>query len=51
MVDRAAAPPGTGRVLPTAGERSVAEAGLTWTRPDCLAGDAQLDAYDRMRRL
>ncbi|MEU1913476.1 GNAT family N-acetyltransferase [Streptomyces massasporeus] len=45
MVDRAAAAPGTGRALLTAAERRVAEAGRTWMRLDCLAGNAQLNAY------
>ncbi|MEV5102279.1 GNAT family N-acetyltransferase [Streptomyces massasporeus] len=45
MVDRAAAAPGTGRVLLAAAERRVAEAGRTWMRLDCLAGNAQLNAY------
>lgn len=45
MVDRSAAAPGTGRVLLAAAERRVAEAGRTWMRLDCLAGNAQLNAY------
>ncbi|MBX9365541.1 GNAT family N-acetyltransferase [Streptomyces sp. WAC04114] len=45
MVDRAAAAPGTGRVLLAAAERRVAEAGRAWMRLDCLAGNVQLNAY------
>ncbi|MEU6685060.1 GNAT family N-acetyltransferase [Streptomyces sp. NPDC046832] len=45
MVDRAAAAPGTGRLLLSAAERRVAEAGRTRVRLDCLAGNAQLNAY------
>ncbi len=47
MVDRSSAPPGTGRRLLEAAERRVAEAGRTWVRLDCLAGNAQLNAYYR----
>ncbi|MER7403436.1 GNAT family N-acetyltransferase [Streptomyces sp. NPDC000070] len=47
MVDRHAAAPGTGRRLLEAAERRVAEAGRTWVRLDCLAGNAQLNAYYR----
>ncbi|MFJ7338352.1 GNAT family N-acetyltransferase [Streptomyces sp. NPDC101110] len=45
MVDRTAAAPGTGRLLLTAAERRVAEAGRTRVRLDCLAGNAPLNAY------
>jgi ribosomal protein S18 acetylase RimI-like enzyme len=45
MVDRYAAAPGTGRLLLQAAERRVAEAGRTRVRLDCLAGNAQLNAY------
>ncbi|GAA2234492.1 MULTISPECIES: GNAT family N-acetyltransferase [Streptomyces] len=45
MVDRAAAAPGTGRLLLSAAERRVAEAGRTRVRLDCLAGNAPLNAY------
>ncbi|MDG9712227.1 GNAT family N-acetyltransferase [Streptomyces sp. DH10] len=45
MVDRSAAAPGTGRRLLEAAERRVAEAGRTRVRLDCLAGNAQLNAY------
>ncbi|MFI6855625.1 GNAT family N-acetyltransferase [Streptomyces sp. NPDC050416] len=47
MVDRGTAPPGTGRRLLEAAERRVAEAGRTRVRLDCLAGNAQLNAYYR----
>lgn len=45
MVDRATAPPGTGRTLLRAAERRVAETGRTFVRLDCLAGNARLHAY------
>lgn len=45
MVDRTAAAPGTGRLLLTAAEHRVAEAGRTSVRLDCLATNAQLNAY------
>ncbi|MFE1247179.1 GNAT family N-acetyltransferase [Streptomyces sp. NPDC058735] len=45
MVDRAAATPGTGRLLLEAAERRVAEAGRGRVRLDCLAGNARLNAY------
>ncbi|MFF7357008.1 GNAT family N-acetyltransferase [Streptomyces filipinensis] len=45
MVDRAAAPPGTGRRLLRAAERRVAETGRGLTRLDCLAGNERLTAY------
>ncbi|MFF0304801.1 GNAT family N-acetyltransferase [Streptomyces sp. NPDC004562] len=45
MVDRAAAPPGTGRTLLRAAERRVAETGRAFVRLDCLAGNARLHAY------
>lgn len=45
MVDRAGAPPGTGRLLLRAAERRVAEAGRSLVRLDCLAGNARLNAY------
>jgi ribosomal protein S18 acetylase RimI-like enzyme len=47
MVDRSAAAPGTGLRLLRAAERRVAEAGRTCVRLDCLAGNAQLNAYYR----
>ncbi|MBY8881296.1 GNAT family N-acetyltransferase [Actinacidiphila acidipaludis] len=47
MVDRGAAAPGTGRLLLTAAERRVAEAGRTRVRLDCLAGNERLNAYYR----
>ncbi|MER6030027.1 GNAT family N-acetyltransferase [Streptomyces sp. NPDC001851] len=45
MVDHAAAPPGTGRLLLRAAERRVAEVGRILTRLDCLAGNDRLTAY------
>ncbi|MBO0918195.1 GNAT family N-acetyltransferase [Streptomyces laculatispora] len=45
MVDRAGAPPGTGRLLLHAAERRVAAAGREFVRLDCLAGNARLNAY------
>ncbi|MCC3776807.1 GNAT family N-acetyltransferase [Streptomyces sp. UNOB3_S3] len=45
MVDRSTAAPGTGRLLLSAAERRVAEAGRTCVRLDCLEGNAQLNAY------
>ncbi|MGW0612595.1 N-acetyltransferase family protein [Streptomyces sp. NPDC002788] len=45
MVDRGVAAPGTGRLLLGAAERRVAEVGRTTVRLDCLAGNAQLNAY------
>ncbi|MFE7894753.1 GNAT family N-acetyltransferase [Streptomyces sp. NPDC057412] len=45
MVDRATAPPGTGRTLLRAAERRVAETGRAFVRLDCLAGNARLHAY------
>ena len=45
MVDRTATAPGTGRLLLDAAERRVAEAGRSRVRLDCLAGNAQLNAY------
>lgn len=45
MVDRAAAAPGTGRVLLEAAEARVAGAGRTHVRLDCLAGNDPLNAY------
>ncbi|MEU0189460.1 GNAT family N-acetyltransferase [Streptomyces afghaniensis] len=47
MVDRSTAPPGTGRLLLEAAEHRVAEAGRTRVRLDCLAVNAQLNAYYR----
>ncbi|MGN9757968.1 GNAT family N-acetyltransferase [Streptomyces sp. SD31] len=47
MVDRSTAAPGTGLRLLRAAERRVAEAGRTCVRLDCLAGNAQLNAYYR----
>ncbi|MER7378714.1 GNAT family N-acetyltransferase [Streptomyces lanatus] len=47
MVDRDVAAPGTGKLLLGAAERRVAEAGRTCVRLDCLAGNAQLNAYYR----
>jgi ribosomal protein S18 acetylase RimI-like enzyme len=47
MVERSIAPPGTGRLLLEAAEHRVAEAGRTRVRLDCLAGNAQLNAYYR----
>jgi len=45
MVDRDVAAPGTGRLLLGAAERRVAATGRTCVRLDCLAGNAQLNAY------
>ncbi|MEU6587872.1 GNAT family N-acetyltransferase [Streptomyces sp. NPDC046881] len=45
MVDRRVAAPGTGRLLLSAAERRVAEVGRTSVRLDCLADNAQLNAY------
>ncbi|GAA2765044.1 GNAT family N-acetyltransferase [Streptomyces paradoxus] len=45
MVDRTATAPGTGRLLLDAAERRVAEAGRSRVRLDCLASNAQLNAY------
>ncbi len=45
MVDREVAAPGTGRLLLSAAERRVAAAGRTCVRLDCVAGNAQLNAY------
>ncbi|MFD5233082.1 GNAT family N-acetyltransferase [Streptomyces qaidamensis] len=45
MVERTATAPGTGRLLLDAAERRVAEAGRTRVRLDCLAANAQLNAY------
>lgn len=45
MVDRTTAAPGTGRLLLSAAERRVAEAGRTCVRLDCLAGNERLNAY------
>ncbi|OLZ73427.1 N-acetyltransferase [Streptomyces sp. IMTB 2501] len=45
MVDREVAAPGTGRLLLRAAERRVAAVGRTCVRLDCLAGNAQLNAY------
>lgn len=47
MVDRGIAVPGTGRLLLGAAERRVAAAGRTCVRLDCLADNAQLNAYYR----
>ncbi|OUD02255.1 GNAT family N-acetyltransferase [Streptomyces swartbergensis] len=47
IVDRYAAAPGTGRLLLEAAERRVAEAGRIRVRLDCLADNAQLNAYYR----
>ncbi|MEU8032177.1 GNAT family N-acetyltransferase [Streptomyces sp. NPDC049099] len=47
MVDRAAALPGTGRLLLRAAEQRVAEVGRTLTRLDCLKGNDRLTAYYR----
>ncbi|MFF4225844.1 GNAT family N-acetyltransferase [Streptomyces abikoensis] len=47
MVDRRVAEPGTGQRLLRAAERRVAEAGRTWARLDCLAGNARLNDYYR----
>ncbi|SEN80901.1 GNAT family N-acetyltransferase [Actinacidiphila rubida] len=47
MVDRAVAAPGTGTFLLNAAERRVAEAGRPLVRLDCLAGNAELNAYYR----
>ncbi|MFE1314778.1 GNAT family N-acetyltransferase [Streptomyces sp. NPDC058755] len=47
MVDRGVAAPGTGRLLLTAAEQRVAAVGRTCVRLDCLAGNAQLNAYYR----
>lgn len=47
MVNRSTTAPGTGRLLLEAAERRVAEAGRTRVRPDCLAGNAQLNAFYR----
>jgi GNAT superfamily N-acetyltransferase len=45
MVDREVAAPGTGRLLLNAAEHRVAAVGRTCVRLDCLAGNAQLNAY------
>ncbi|MFJ4878823.1 GNAT family N-acetyltransferase [Streptomyces sp. NPDC088745] len=45
MVDRSRVVPGTGRRLLRAAERRVAEAGRTWVRLDCLAGNERLTAF------
>ncbi|MGA5170996.1 MULTISPECIES: GNAT family N-acetyltransferase [Streptomyces] len=45
MVDRAAAAPGTGRLLLRAAERRVTEAGRSFVRLDCLAGNERLRSY------
>ncbi|MER6378912.1 N-acetyltransferase family protein [Streptomyces sp. NPDC001118] len=45
MVDRVVAAPGTGRLLLSAAERRVTAVGRTCVRLDCLAGNAQLNAY------
>ncbi|MGI5369043.1 N-acetyltransferase family protein [Streptomyces iakyrus] len=45
MVDRTVTASGTGRLLLDAAERRVAGAGRTHVRLDCLAGNAQLNAY------
>ncbi|MEU0165393.1 GNAT family N-acetyltransferase [Streptomyces iakyrus] len=45
MVDRTTTAPGTGRLLLDAAEHRVAEAGRPRVRLDCLAGNAQLNAY------
>ncbi|MEV0242005.1 GNAT family N-acetyltransferase [Streptomyces sp. NPDC050674] len=45
MADRSTAAPGTGRLLLTAAERRVAEAGRTAVRLDCLATNTPLTAY------
>ncbi len=45
MVDRTAAPPGTGLRLLRAAERRVAEAGRSLARLDSLAGNVRLTAY------
>ncbi|MER6712190.1 GNAT family N-acetyltransferase [Streptomyces sp. NPDC000877] len=47
MVDRSTAAPGTGRLLLSAAERRVSEAGRSRVRLDCLAGNAPLNAYYR----
>ncbi|WEO99756.1 GNAT family N-acetyltransferase [Streptomyces sp. FXJ1.172] len=45
MVDRGVAEPGTGRLLLRAAEHRVAAVGRTCVRLDCLAANAQLNAY------
>ncbi|MEV5877286.1 GNAT family N-acetyltransferase [Streptomyces sp. NPDC052101] len=45
MVDRGVAAHGTGRLLLSAAEHRVAAVGRTCVRLDCLAGNAQLNAY------
>ncbi|WP_151772598.1 GNAT family N-acetyltransferase [Streptomyces abyssomicinicus] len=45
MVDRRAAPPGTGRLLLRAAERRVAAVGRDLVRLDCLVGNARLTSY------
>ncbi|MFC6082909.1 GNAT family N-acetyltransferase [Sphaerisporangium aureirubrum] len=45
MVDRSAAPPGSGRVLLAAAERRIAESGRTLARLDCAASNARLRRY------
>lgn len=45
MVDREAAPPGTGLLLLHAAERRVAAAGREFVRLDCLADNARLNSY------
>ncbi|MFH0518206.1 GNAT family N-acetyltransferase [Streptomyces sp. M41] len=47
MVDRATAPPGTGRRLLRAAEDRVAAAGRTHVPLDCLESNAPLNAYYR----
>ncbi|MFE1383594.1 GNAT family N-acetyltransferase [Streptomyces sp. NPDC058740] len=45
MVDRGNTEPGAGLLLLRAAEHRVAEAGRTFARLDCLAGNARLNAY------
>lgn len=45
MVDRDAAPPGTGRLLLHAAERRVAAEGREFVRLDCLADNGRLNSY------
>lgn len=45
MVDRATAPPGSGRAMLSAAERRIAEAGRVYCRLDCVSTNARLRAY------